>query len=549
MPRRPNILFVMADQMAPAFLPIHGHRLVKAPNIEALADRGTVFDSAYCASPLCAPSRFSMMAGRRPAGIGAFDNAADFAADIPTFAHYLRQAGYRTALSGKMHFCGPDQLHGFEERLTTDIYPADFGWTPDWEQPEIRPSWYHNMLSVTQAGPCRRSNQLDFDEEVVYAARRWLFDQARGHRRPALLPRRLHDPSSRSLCDPAGILEPLPRGRDRSAEAGDLAGSKTIPIGSACATSRTWTATEITEAHIRAARRAYYGAISYVDDQLGQLVKTLGDCGLEGETITLFTADHGDMLGERGLWYKMNWHENAARVPLIIGFPGEGRPRRVAQSVSTIDLLPTLAEIAGDGAAPDYAAPVDGRSLLPHIAGSGGHDEVLGEYFGEGAIAPLLMIRRGKYKYIRSRPDPEQLYDLAADPLEQVDLAGDAAHAQRLADFRAEALGPLGRGSAARAGDRQPAPPPSGGRVAAARQAQRLGPSAPDRRLAQLHAQQYRARRSGVPLALPPCGRAAEELRHYWVSPDGAQERPSSLENGRALTALHQSCGNHCRRY
>ena len=117
-------------------------------------------------------------AGRR--GIGAFDNAADFAADIPTFAHYLRQAGYRTALSGKMHFCGPDQLHGFEERLTTDIYPADFGWTPDWEQPEIRPSWYHNMLSVTQAGPCRRSNQLDFDEEVVYAARRWLFDQARG---------------------------------------------------------------------------------------------------------------------------------------------------------------------------------------------------------------------------------------------------------------------------------------------------------------------------------------------------------------------------------
>ena len=198
--------------------------------------------------------------------------------------------------------------------------------------------------------------------------------------------------------------------------------------------------TEITEAHIRAARRAYYGAISYVDDQLGSLVKTLGDCGLESETITLFTADHGDMLGERGLWYKMNWHENAARVPLIIAFPGESRPRRVAQSVSTIDLLPTLAEIAGDGAAPDYAAPIDGRSLLPHIAGSGGHDEVLGEYFGEGAIAPLLMIRRGNYKYIRSRPDPEQLYDLAADPLEQVNLAKDPAHAKRLADFRAEAL-------------------------------------------------------------------------------------------------------------
>ena len=180
MSKRPNILFVMCDQMAPGFLPIHGHPVVKAPHIEALAERGVVFESAYCASPLCAPSRFAMMAGRRPSGIGAWDNAADFAADVPTFAHYLRDAGYRTALSGKMHFCGPDQLHGFEERLTTDIYPADYGWTPDWERPEERPSWYHNMLSVIQAGPCLRSNQLDFDEETVYAARRFLFDTARG---------------------------------------------------------------------------------------------------------------------------------------------------------------------------------------------------------------------------------------------------------------------------------------------------------------------------------------------------------------------------------
>jgi choline-sulfatase len=439
MVRRPNILFVMADQMAPGFLPIHGHPVVKAPHLEALAERGTVFESAYCGSPLCAPSRFAMMAGRRPSGIGAYDNAADFAADIPTFAHYLRAAGYRTVLSGKMHFCGPDQLHGFEERLTTDIYPADFGWTPDWEHPEARPSWYHNMLSVTEAGPCLRSNQLDFDEEVIYAARRFLFDAARGSdERPFCLVVSMTHPH-----DPYAIL-PEYWNRYRPEEI-DLPQLSTSPD----AADPHWRrlrhvadmeSAEITEDHIRAARRAYYGAISYVDDQLGSLVKTLADCGLAGETITLFTADHGDMLGERGLWYKMNWYENAARVPLIIAFPGDARPRRVAQSVSTIDLLPTLAEIAGDGRAPDYAAPVDGRSLLPHIAGTGGHDEVLGEYLGEGAIAPLLMIRRGRYKYIRSRPDPEQLYDLPADPLEQVNLAKDPAQTQRLAEFRAEAV-------------------------------------------------------------------------------------------------------------
>jgi choline-sulfatase len=439
MTKRPNILFVMADQMAPAFLPIHGHPVVKTPHLSALAERGTVFDSAYCPSPLCAPSRFSMMAGRRPAGIGAYDNAAEFAADVPTFAHYLRQAGYRTALSGKMHFCGPDQLHGFEERLTTDIYPADFGWTPDWEQPERRPSWYHNMLSVVQAGPCQRSNQLDFDEEVIYAARRYLFDTARGaDERPFCLVVSMTHPH-----DPYAIL-PEYWNRYREADI-DLPKLTSSPEPSDPHWRRLRHVSdadrqEITESHIRRARRAYYGAISYVDDQLGNLLRTLRECGLEGDTIVLFTADHGDMLGERGLWYKMTWHENASRVPLLAKFPGENAGRRVAQSISTIDLLPTLAEIAGDGKAPDYGAPIDGRSLLPHLSGTGGHDEVLGEYFGEGAIAPLLMIRRGRYKYIRSRPDPEQLYDLAADPLEQVNLAGYPAHAKTVGDFRIEAL-------------------------------------------------------------------------------------------------------------
>ena len=118
MAKRLNILFLMADQLAASFLPAYGQRVVKSPNIDALAEKGVVFDSFYCASPLCAPSRFTMMAGAAVSRIGAYDNAAEFASDVPTFAHYLRAAGYRTALAGKMHFCGADQLHGFEERYT-----------------------------------------------------------------------------------------------------------------------------------------------------------------------------------------------------------------------------------------------------------------------------------------------------------------------------------------------------------------------------------------------------------------------------------------------
>ena len=165
---QPNILMIMVDQLAAPALACYGHPLTNTPHLDRLAADGVVFENAYCNSPLCAPSRASMMTGQLPSQIGTYDNAAHFSADIPTLAHYLRAAGYQTCLAGKMHFVGPDQLHGFEERLTTDIYPADYGWTPDWDQPEVRPSWYHNMLSVVQAGTCVSSNQLDFDEEVAY---------------------------------------------------------------------------------------------------------------------------------------------------------------------------------------------------------------------------------------------------------------------------------------------------------------------------------------------------------------------------------------------
>ena len=119
--RQPNIIVIMADQLAPHFCGTYNHPLVKTPHMDALAARGMRFDAAYCNAPLCAPSRFSFMSGQWISNIAGYDNASEFKASIPTFAHALRHAGYRTCLSGKMHFVGPDQMHGFEERLTTDI--------------------------------------------------------------------------------------------------------------------------------------------------------------------------------------------------------------------------------------------------------------------------------------------------------------------------------------------------------------------------------------------------------------------------------------------
>jgi choline-sulfatase len=435
---RPNLLILMADQLTAQALRAYGGVVARTPHIDALAAEGVVFESFYCNSPLCAPSRYSFLAGQLPSRIGAYDNAAELPAQVPTFAHYLRHAGYQTALAGKMHFCGPDQLHGFEDRLTTDIYPSDFGWTPDWSRFDERPSWYHSMDSVIHAGSCTRTNQIDFDDEVVVAARQKLFDIARSRdRRPFCLVVSMTHPH-----DPYVIPNAYwNRYREEEIDlprVGDLAGREDAHsrrlrhvVGLDRATP--------TALQVRAARRAYYGAVSYVDDQIGSLVQTLGQTALGINTVIVVIADHGDMLGERGLWYKMNFYEPACRIPLIVHAPGRFSARRVAGSASLLDLLPTLVALAHDGTSPPYAAPIDGTSLLPALE-TGGQTpaEVIGEYLAEGAIAPIVMIRRGRYKFVHCAADPDQLYDVSVDPDERVNLAAGASCATVVAEFRAE---------------------------------------------------------------------------------------------------------------
>ena len=437
----PNFLLLMADQLTASVLPAYGGG-ARTPHIDALAQRGVVFESFYCNSPLCAPSRYSFMAGRLPSKIGAYDNAAELSAQTPTFAHYLRSAGYQTALSGKMHFCGPDQLHGFEERLTTDIYPADFGWTPDWSRFEERPAWYHTMDSVTAAGHCVRTNQIDFDDEVVSAARQKLFDVARSRDRrpfclvvsmthphdPYVVPQPYWDRYADAVIDPPRVARDAVVDDPHSRRLRHVIGlnEQTPDAG-----------------QVAAARRAYLGAVSYVDDQVGALLGTLRETGLGDNTIVLLLADHGDMLGERGLWYKMNFFEPACRIPLIVCAPRRFAPHRAAGHASLVDLLPTLVELGGGRSDREYAEPVDGLSLVPMLTGSGtggrvAQPEVVGEYLAEGAIAPIVMIRRGRFKFVHSSADPDQLYDLEADPLELRNLAESGEQAHVVAAFREE---------------------------------------------------------------------------------------------------------------
>lgn len=436
-PDRPDILIVVADQLTTAAMPFHGNTVTRAPAMAGLADNGVVFDNAYTASPLCTPARGALMTGLLPSRTGCYDNAAGFSSEIPTFAHHLRNQGYRTVLSGKMHFCGPDQLHGFEERLTTDIYPADYDWTPDWETTE-RPHWYHDMSSVTEAGTCVRTNQLDFDDEVAFAAERGLFEHIRsGDERPFCFVVSFTHPH-----DPYAITQeywdryrsedvPMPvHGYDPS-----ISTPHEERLREVCAMDEV----ELTDEMVRDARHAYLGAVSYVDDHLARLLEVLRVTGRLDNTVVVLTSDHGDMQGERGLWYKMSFFEGSARVPLVVSAPGRFAPARVSSPVSTMDLLPTLVGIAGGDDSAEALGELDAQSLLPLLRGERDDREVVvGEYLAEGAIAPLVMVRRGAWKLVHSPADPDQLYDLSTDPLERTNRVDDPAVAEVLSELRAE---------------------------------------------------------------------------------------------------------------
>ncbi|MDZ7841769.1 MAG: choline-sulfatase [Gammaproteobacteria bacterium] len=437
--KQPNILVIMMDQLSARALRLYGGQTAKTPNLDRLAETGTVFRNAYSNSPLCAPARFLFMAGQLPSRIGAYDNAAEFRSEIPTFAHYLRLQGYQTTLSGKMHFIGADQLHGFESRLTTDIYPADFGWTPDAENPDERFDWWmHNMMSIKQAGIAEYTNQLEYDDETGHRAVQKLYDLARGaDRRPFCLVTSFthpHDPY-------AARRKHWNRYRESEIEMPTVPAMPFAELDPHSQRLYKAAATEdydVTEDDIRNARHAYFANIAYLDDWIGELLETLEETGWLDDTAVVLTADHGDMVGERGLWYKMSFFEWSARIPLILRLPGESGGRTVETPVSLVDILPTLVDIAAEGGTHiDYAAPLDGQSLLPLVSRNEDRT-VYGEYMGEGTVAPLIMIRRGSYKYVHCEVDPPQLFDLAADPEEKRNLAPDPAHAELVTALDAE---------------------------------------------------------------------------------------------------------------
>lgn len=451
----PNILLIMADQLVPQLTGAYGHPVVQTPHLDRLAAEGVRFDAAYSPCPVCAPARAAMMTGQHVSTIGAWDNAAPFGSDEPTIAHYLTRAGYDTVLSGKMHFIGPDQLHGFHRRFTTNVYPADFAWAPV-RGAEHASERSHALQYVGEAIHVGRWSQfLSGDEETHFRAVEYLRAKAIA---------RDHDTHSPGIPPESGEQpfflcvsyhhphEPFWPQQDlwdlyENAEI-DVPGFPDN-LEDTYSTLDRWLnvyhgiskAPHLRDPEsLRRVRRAYYALVTYVDRKVGELLRVLAETSYAENTVVVFCSDHGDMLGERGMVQKRTFYEWSSRVPLIVRLPdrahaGTTRP----EPASLIDLLPTLCDLAG--VPESERLPVDGRSLLPLIeGGEDGERQVFSEYHSQGSHAPCFMVRRDRYKYVYIHGHDAQLFDLHTDPGEWHNLAGDPAYTDVVADLRGRIL-------------------------------------------------------------------------------------------------------------
>jgi len=443
---QPNIVMIMADQLAPHLTGTYGHPVVQTPNLDKLASRGVRFDAAYTPHPLCAPARACLMTGRLSSDIGVWDNAAPLDCDEPTMAHYLDRAGYDTAIAGKMHFVGPDQHHGFHRRLSHDIYPAGFDWTKsrDHKRPRTHagnyvPSGLRVVNQPLRAGE-KAPRVLELDEEAQRTGLEYL--RARGNDgAPFFL--------TVSYNHPHEPFHPLK-------EFWDLYEGKDIPIpeeppdwDQRLSIMDRWLNRHhgsdkinvrdpkgLAELH-----RAYYAMVSYFDDRAGKIIDALEENGLAENTVVIVTGDHGDMLGQRGMVQKRCFYEWSARVPLLMAFPdGRDAGRSIDTPVSLVDVFPTVLDVAG--VERERRLPLDGRSLLGHLNGEANPDRpVFSEQHSEGVYSTCFMVRQGRYKYVHIHGHEYQLFDLEKDPGEWNNLAGQPDFREVEQELRSLILG------------------------------------------------------------------------------------------------------------
>lgn len=427
-----NLLVIMSDEHNPKMLGCAGHPIIETPNLDRLAASGVRFSSAYCTSPVCIPARASFAVGKYINEMGHADNADAYDGVIPSWHHKLRDRGHQVVSIGKLHFREVGEDHGFSEEIVpmhTIEGKGDLMGLVRSDLP-VRKGAY-KMAEL--AGP-GESQYTFYDREIAARAQVWLREEARKHTdKPWVLFVSFVSPHFPLTAPPQHYYKyynqdlPLPKlyARDERPTHPylvDYRGSFNYDD-------------YFDEVKLKKALAGYYGLCSFLDENIGNVMNALTEAGLADDTRIVYTSDHGDNLGSRGMWGKSTMFEEAAGVPLIMSGPGIPVGEVVGTPTSHVDIYPFILEAMGINE-PQLMEGFPGTSLNALAAGEVPDRNVLVEYHGMGSTTGAFMIRHRQYKYVFYVDYPPQLFDLEKDPEELKDVAADSAYADILEECR-----------------------------------------------------------------------------------------------------------------
>jgi choline-sulfatase len=428
-----NLLFIMSDEHSRRILGCYGHPMVRTPNLDRLAARGVRFTDAYCNSPICVPSRASFHTGRYPHQIRFWDNAMPYDGSVPSWGHRLTEAGHRATSIGKLHFRSTEDNNGFSEEIMP-LHVVDGVGDPLGMIRRPLPVRKAALKMAHDAG-CGDSDYQRYDDKIAMAAEQWLRERHKtSEHKPWVLFVSFVCPHfpliARKEWYSVYPEEDVPRpALYAPTERPDH------PYVLALRECQVFDKS-FDDQRLRKAIAAYFGLVSFIDHQVGRLMGVLEQTGLIDETRIIYTSDHGDNLGTRGLWGKSTMYEESAGIPMIMAGPEVPQGIVCQEPISLVDCFPTILDCVG---LQRHAAGITlpGSSLFEIVRGPAPRRIVMSEYHASGAATGAFMIRKGQFKFIYYVGMRPQLFDLRADPQETRDLAQDQGYSGVVKDYEA----------------------------------------------------------------------------------------------------------------
>jgi len=432
--RPANLLFILSDEHNKRVLGCGGHPMVRTPHLDALAARGTRFANAYTNCPICVPARASFATGRHVHQVRCWDNAIAYDGQAPTWGHRLMEQGHHVASIGKLHYkASKPEVNGFDEEILPLHIVNGVGDLLGLIRDEL-PRRPGSLKLGPEAGP-GESEYTRYDRSIADETVRWLRTEAPRHRaRPWALYVGFVSPHF-PLIAPPQFFDLYPEDDVPWPDLYDESERPRHPFLDAMRRCLCFDE-PFDEAMVRRAIAAYFGLVSFLDDNIGRILKALADGGLADSTRVVYSSDHGDNLGTRGLWGKSTMYEESAGIPMIMAGPDVPSGRLCGTPVTLADGFPTFVHALGAATDP-RDGDLPGSSLIDIARGMAPRRTILSEYHAAGAIAASYMIRHGNYKYIHYVGMPPMLFDLEADPHERGDLGRNPAFKPVIAECEA----------------------------------------------------------------------------------------------------------------